>query len=277
MAVRAARKSRVADVPAARGTPGARVRESPIAASAPALDQGSPMPRWAQIARILRQRVAEHGPGLTDLTDQSLAREFGVSPLTVRQALQDLVRSGLITRHRGKGTFVAARPVQGSVDHLEAVMSEWRIEGRDVRIEVLERSRMAASIPTAAALQVKPGQMVAFLHRRRCADGHPVGVDYRYLPVELDERLDDSDVEHETIWEVLENKLGMLDLHANVTIRATAARDEDAHLLEIAPGSPVLDRGFQIVSSTGRPILIGHSVYHPDRFIHATTIRRSGR
>src|SRR5438105_10967393 len=109
-----------------------QVQWSPAAAL---LDEDSPMPRWAQIAQILRQRIAEHRPGLTSLTDQSLAREFGVSPLTVRQALNDLVRSGLVTRHRGKGTFVAAKPVQGSVDHLEALMSEWRIEGRDVRIE----------------------------------------------------------------------------------------------------------------------------------------------
>ena len=233
------------------------------------------MPRWAQIAQILRQRISEHGVALTGLTDQSLAKEFGVSPLTVRQAVQDLVSSGLVTRHRGKGTFVAGKPRQGSVDHLDAFMSEWRIEGRDVRIEVLERTRMAASIPTAAALQIKPGQMVAFLHRRRCAYGQPVGVDYRYFPLELDERLNDADVEHETIWEVLESKHGMFNLHANVTIRATTARDEDARLLEIPPRSPVLDRGFHLVASTGRPILVGHSIYHPDRFIHATTVRRS--
>lgn len=259
-----------------RETPRKAPRAAPPAAAAGALiDESSAMPRWAQIAQILRQRVAEHGPGLTDMSDQSLAREFGVSPLTVRQALQDLVRSGLVTRHRGKGTFVAVKPLPGSVDHLDSFMSEWRIPGRDVRIEVLVRSRQAASIPTAASLQVKPGDLVAFLHRRRCADGHAVGVDYRYFPIELDERLDDADVEHETIWEVLENKLGMYNLHANVTIRATAARAEDARLLDIAPGSPVLDRGFQIVSASGRPILVGHSIYHPDRFIHATTVRRA--
>jgi GntR family transcriptional regulator len=241
------------------------------------LDTASPMPRWAQIADILRQRIAEQGADVTGLSDQSLAKEFGVSPLTVRQAVQDLVNSGLVTRHRGKGTFVVApRPRQGSVDHLEAFMSEWRIQGRDVRIEVLERSRMAASIPTAAALQIKPGEIVGFLHRRRCAYGYPVGVDYRYFSLDLDERLDDADVQHETIWEVLENKLGMFNLHANVTIRAMAAGDEDARLLGIAPGAPVLDRGFQLIASTGKPVLVGHSIYHPDRFIHATTVRRSG-
>src|SRR4051812_14677961 len=175
MAARSARNSPAArsarHVEAVAADNGRRPSQTPTPVPVPVpgngslLDQASPMPRWAQIAQILRQRIAEQGSSLTGLSDQSLAREFGVSPLTVRQAVQDLVRSGLVTRHRGKGTFVAGKPVQGSVDHLEAFMSEWRIEGRDVRIEVLERSRMAASIPTAAALQIKPGQMVAFLHR----------------------------------------------------------------------------------------------------------------
>jgi GntR family transcriptional regulator len=240
------------------------------------LDPLSPLPLWAQIAGVLRQRISSQGPAVTGLSDQAIAREFGVSPLTARQAVQDLVNSGLVTRHRGKGTFVVSKPLQGTVDHLEAVMSEWRVQGRDVRIEVLQRSRVAASIPTAAALQVEVGEIVTFLHRRRVADGHAVGVDYRHIRREVDDQLDDADVQHETLWEVLENKLGMHDIHANVTIRATTAQEEDARLLGIDPGAPVLDRGFQLVRSDSLPVLIGHSIYHPQRFIHATTIRRRG-
>jgi GntR family transcriptional regulator len=239
------------------------------------LDQNSALPLWAQIATILRQRIATHGPNLTGLTDHALAAEFGVSPLTVRQALQDLVRSGLVTRHRGKGTFVASLPLHGSVDHLDTILSEWRVQGHDVRIEILEHSREAAGIPTAAALQIKPGQMVGYLHRLRHADGHPVGVDYRYILAEIDERLTASDLEHETMWEVLEKKLSLVDIRGNVTIRAMAATEEDATLLRVAPGTPVLSRGFQLATSAGRPLLVGHSVYHPERLIYATAVRRN--
>ena len=264
--------------PARKGKRDAAVGAPKLAAfdAGTRLDAASPLPRWAQIAQILRKRIAEQGAGVQGLTDHALAREFGVSPLTVRQAVADLVQSGLVTRHRGKGTFVVAKPVQGSVDHLDASVNEWRVQGRDVRIQILERQRTAATIPTAAALDVRPGTIVAYLRRLRFADGHPVGIDYRYMLADVDQRLDDADLAHETIWEVLENKLGLVDLQANTTIRAAAASDEEARLLAIAPRSPVLNRGFQLVTAGGRPILVGHSIYHPDRFIHATTVRRRG-
>jgi GntR family transcriptional regulator len=130
-------------------------------------------------------------------------------------------------------------------------------------------------MPIAAALQIRPGQLVGYLRRLRYADGQPVGIDYRYIVGSTDQRLDDSDVMHETIWEVLEKKLGMMNIKSSVTIRATAARAEDAVLLKIPPASPVLHREFHLVNMPDEPILIGHSIYHPDRFIHATTVRRS--
>lgn len=239
------------------------------------LDENSRLPRWTQIVNILRARIAANGSEVTGLSDQALAREFGVSALTVRQAVQDLVRSGLVTRHRGKGTFVVAKPVSGAVANLHAFMSDWRVEGQDVRVEILEHTRSAASIPIAAALGLKPGYLVAYLRRLRRADGYPVGLDYRYYLAEIDERLDDADLAHETIWEVIETKLGMTNLHANTTIRASAANDEEAELLDIRRGSPVLNRGFHLLTSTGRPLLVGHSIYHPDRFIHARSTRRT--
>jgi len=242
---------------------------------ADAVDPQSPVPRWAQIAAILRQRIAEHGADLTGLSDQALTREFGVSPLTVRQAVQELVRQGLVTRRRGKGTFVVPKPQQGSVDHLQAYLSEWNVKGDDVRIEILERSMTAASMPVAAALQVRPGQMVGYVRRLRRADGHPVGIDYRYILADIVSRLDDADLQHETVWETIEKKLGLATLQSNTTIRAVLASDEEAGILKIPPMSPVLNREIQLIGINGQPMMTGHSIYHPDRFIYATTIRRS--
>lgn len=238
------------------------------------IDRDSSVPRWMQIAAILRQRIAEHGTELTGLTDQELTREFGVSPLTVRQALQDLVRSGLLKRQRGKGTVVVQKPTQGSLDHFEATLSEWRVQGRDVRISLLERSVTAANMMVAAALDIKPGQPVGYMRRLRHADGHPVSIDYRYIAIDIFERLDDTDLVHETVWETIERSLKLPTLLSNTAIRATAASEEEAQLLNIPSNSPVLLRESQLIGADHKPMVAGRSIYHPERFIYATTIRR---
>ena len=239
-------------------------------------DRDAPLPRWAQIAAILRQRVAQQGDHISGLSDQALAREFGVSPLTVRQAVQALVNDGLVVRQRGRGTFVVPKPMRGSLDHLEAFMQEWRVQGGAVRIEILERSVVAASIPVAGALECRPGQPVGYLRRLRYSDDRPVAIDYRYIPADLNELLDNTDLEHEAIWETLERKLGLSPRQTNTTIKASVATSQEARLLELPAGSPVLNRGLQLLVTGDRAAVAGHSIYHPDRFIYATTISMRG-
>ena len=236
-------------------------------------DRDSPLPRWAQISAILRQRVTEHGDRITGLSDQALAHEFGVSPLTVRQAVQALVNDGLLTRRRGRGTFVVPNPMRGSLDQLEAFMQEWSVQGGAVRIEILERSVVAASIPVAAALDSRAGQPVGFLRRLRYSNDRPVALDYRYIAADLDKQLDNIDLEHEAIWETLERKLGLSARQSNTTIKASTATPQEAGLLDLPLGSPVLNRGLQLLVDGNRVALAGHSIYHPDRFVYATTMK----
>ena len=167
------------------------------------------------------------------------------------------------------------KPLEGSLDHLESFMREWRVQGHDVEITILERSVLAASMPIATALNIKPGQMVGFLRRLRRADGRPVAIDYRYLPAALNAQLDDVDLEHEAVWETLQRKLGLAPRQTNTTIKAGAANAEEAELLGVALQSPVLNRGMQLIAASGQPILTGHSIYHPDRFVYAMTVRTS--
>src|SRR5579872_4397651 len=103
----------------------------------PLLKPRSTIPLWAQIADILRQRIAEGGDAQPDFTDAALVAEFKVSPMTVRQAVQELVVEGLLVRQRGRGTFIARTPVRGPLDSLERYLERWRFPGRDFRVEIL--------------------------------------------------------------------------------------------------------------------------------------------
>lgn len=235
------------------------------------------IPRWAQIADVIRERIAREGLGTTGLSDAALSEEFGVSPLTVRQAVQQLVNEGLLVRQRGKGTFVAPQAFTGSLDHLEAFMREWSVKGGDVRIELIDRQLIAANISIAAGLGIQAGQIVGYIKRLRRADGQPVAVDYRYIPAVLNVQIEDDDLLHEAIWEIFARKLGLAPKQSNTTIKAAAASDEEAALLELPAGSPVLRREAQLIMADNQIAVAGYSTYHPDRFVYATAIKTSRR
>jgi GntR family transcriptional regulator len=235
------------------------------------------MPIWAQIADTLRQRVTTQNIGPTSLSDAALSEEFGVSPLTVRQAIQQLVNEGLIIRQRGRGTFIAPQAFKGSLDHLEAFMQEWAVKGGNVRIELIDRSVIAASIPIATGLGIAPGEMVGYIRRLRRADSSPVAVDYRYIPARFNEQLEDDDLLHEAIWEIFQRKLGLSPKQSNTTIRAGTATEEETLLLNLGSGSPVLRRELQLLSLDDQILVTGQSTYHPERFVYATTIRTTRR
>jgi GntR family transcriptional regulator len=245
----------------------------PIAARKLQEEPAGARPLWVHIADVLRTRI-EKGGDAGDLSDISLANEFKVSTVVVRQAVQKLVREGLLIRRRGKGTFLANAPLHGGLDALECFVDEWRLQGRRVRLELLERRLVAANMTVAAGLGVEPGTIVAYLTRLRFADDLPVALDYRHMPAELVEGVPDEDFLQESIWRVLRRAKNADPGETRITIKAAAANPEVARHLGVEVGSPVLDHEVQVVSDRGQIMILGSSLYHPDRFVYSTKVRK---
>jgi GntR family transcriptional regulator len=235
------------------------------------LETHSGIPRWAQIAEILRRRIAEGASEATRFTDAALVAEFKVSPMTVRQAVQNLVDDGLLVRQRGRGTFLAGKPVCAPISALEQYLEQWRFQGRRSGVEILSRTLVAANIPLAAELGVTQGALVGYVRRLRSIDGYPVALDRRYLPADLNVVLTDEDILERGFWKAIEARTSLQVRKANLTIRASSANQDEAEFLWLSAGSPVLDRGLQLITDAGRIVMTGHTLYHPDRFIYSAT------
>ncbi|HEY1729135.1 MAG TPA: GntR family transcriptional regulator [Candidatus Baltobacteraceae bacterium] len=227
------------------------------------------VPLWAQIAGVLRQRIAQGQD--TDFSDTALVAEFKVSPMTVRQAVQDLVAEGLLVRQRGRGTFIARTPVQGSLNSLERYLERWRFPGRDFRVEILKRNLVAANMWLASQLGVEPGTLVAYIRRRRFVDGYAVALDNRYLPADINADLSDEEILETGVMRLIQQRLAGRLRQATLTIRASTVSEEEAQLLGLAIGAPVLDRDLRLETEDGRIVMTGNSLYHPDRFVYAAT------
>jgi GntR family transcriptional regulator len=232
------------------------------------LDDGSSRPLWAQLSDLLRERINDGQP-VGDLSDVSLANEFRVSAGTARQAVQALANEGLLVRRRGIGTVVTARPIQSELNVFGNFMVDWQLQGRTVRVELLERRVEAASMAVAAGLAVRPGELVGYNRRVRHANGLPVVVDHRYIPADLDDGLMEQDFLRESLWRAIQERKGIDPLESRVTVRGAAATEEAVELLGLTLGAPVLNHEMQILDTTGRIIMFGTSTYHPDRFVYS--------
>src|SRR5215831_13392336 len=154
------------------------------------------VPRYHQIARSLRERIAAGAPAPGErLADQrSLAREFGVTLMTLRQALELLERDGLITRRHGLGTFVASPIVDYDILHLRTFAGDLSAKGERVTTRFLRSRFTVTDRRVSRELGVGARARVLALERLRLVSGRPMSFQVSYLPVAIGEEIAKADL-----------------------------------------------------------------------------------
>ncbi|QHK21597.1 UTRA domain-containing protein [Pseudarthrobacter psychrotolerans] len=205
-------------------------------------------------------------PGDALLGERQLEEQFGVSRITVRRAISDLVQDGALVRIKGKGTFVSHGLVRSTL-HLASFNEDMRAAGFEPSTRVI--TALTAVPPAAAAehLGLAAGQEAYQVRRLRLANGAPVSVDDSWLPPHLLPGLLSGDLTG-SLYGVLA-AFGHPVQHVEQTVQAAAALEETAALLDIAPGAPVLlfrRRSFTGPNDPGPPIEYSISTYRSDRY-----------
>jgi GntR family transcriptional regulator len=235
------------------------------------LDRASPLPLYAQIKQRLLALIATwDAAGDRFFTDEQLCRRFGVSRLTVRQAVQSLVDDGFLARARGTGTTVRRAKIEEHLSPRMNFLDEWASRGLNMRAEMLAFERVPAPEAVAAALKLRPGTRVRYIRRRRLAGAVPVSIDDRYLPLELAAKLTVRDVETRSLLDVLWRQV-RLD-HCDQQVEALLAEGELVGLLSVMPGAALLARRMVYVDDDGRAVMAGRSYHRADLVRYAVQI-----
>lgn len=233
------------------------------------LQRSSPVPLYQQLKLLLAERIkrGEWKPGELIPGEHELQAIHKLSRTTVRQALQELEREGFVTRHRGRGTFVAqpraasepAGPRLSIHEHLLA-------EGIHPGWQVLSIEEHPAPPEIAERLQLPSGAPILEIRRIRLGDERPLGYLSAQVPAELIDPLDAPQLTTGGSLDYLRSKGLLRGSHADRIITADAATPEEAALLDTTPGAPVLKINRRIVSADGRPLETCCSTYRGDRF-----------
>lgn len=199
------------------------------------------------------------------MTEAELCRRFAVSRMTVRQALQVLTSAGLVERQRGRGTFVAARPLHRRPGVFLSFTEEMARRGLVASSRLISAGISAARPEEVVDLGLGAGADVVRIERVRLADGVPIAYEDVALLVDHAEVLA-SDLRAGSLHHAL-NGIGVVATSATGTIAARLARRGEAHMLETSRSAALLVEVRLLFDQGGRPFERTESRYVADRYV----------
>lgn len=222
--------------------------------------------RYLDVAEALRARLASgrYGAGGALESEAELGRELGASRVTVRRALELLRSEGLVTSRRGAGWFVALDPVRQSLGRVTTVEAALEAAGAEPGRRILEFGFEAAPTEVAADLGIERGAEVLRVRRLNLADGEPFALVTVWVPAELGAPLSRAEIERTPFYDLLPLR-GVALGRAVQTIGADLAGPDDATLLGVAPGTPLLVCRRVTRTVEGRPVIVSEHRYPASR------------
>ena len=187
-------------------------------------------------------------------TEDSLIARFGVSRITVRRAIQNLVSRGLVEILLGKGTFVAAPKITQDLRELSGFVEDMHALGRKPAARVIGKEIITANATVAQRLALTRGERVVRIRRVRLADSIPLSFDETFLPLEIGKKIITNNLKVEPIFSLLERKYNVPLIEAEYKLDAVAAANEVASALKVKPGSPIFRIERTSYSTGGRPV-----------------------
>jgi GntR family transcriptional regulator len=242
-----------------------RARGGPATSGPPRPDTGHRQPKYLRIYAELRDRISsgQWPPGRPLPAQHELAGQFGVSVMTLRQALQLLTDDGLIEARHGSGTYVAARYAY-DLGHLRSFASDLGAQGAGITTVLLAAEAVTPPADVGARLGA-PGEVFR-LRRLRLAGGQPLIVQTSYLPAALAQAVEPEDLGHRGLYAILAQH-GLAVTRASETISATTLGPDDARDLARAAASPALLSHQVSFTEAGVPVVDDHALLPADSVV----------
>ena len=232
--------------------------------------EDSAEPIYFQIKEQLKQLIAEGILKSGDLlpSDTELSTHLGVSRMTVRQAMQELVYMGVAKRKRGRGTFVTTPKITQPLLQVTSFTKSMTEMGYRPTSAVLSLKAVDPAQEVKDALELTPDQQVIELKRLRCIDGLPISIQTSYLPLPAAEGLlhNKEKLANYSLYELLKEYCNLLPSRTVESLEIHRVEQDEAELLEIALGDPVFFVEAVVTSSKGEPMEFVYAQYRGDLF-----------
>lgn len=231
------------------------------------LKQDAITPLYVQLMEELETSIRNgvYKPGDKIMTEAEMAKEYGVSLITVHKAVGSLMEKGLVVRKQGKGTFVTEPKYSRNMKKLQSFTEMCEQMGVKPGAQVLENRLIMADKKVADRLGIEPGSNVVYISRLRLADGEPVQVEKSYFPLKYAFLLEE-DLNNGSMFECLKEKAGAKVASSEKMIELCRATAEEAALMDVKKGDYLLFVKSTAYDENGEPMYAGIQLINGDRF-----------
>lgn len=196
-------------------------------------------------------------------SERELMDEYYVSRSTVREAVGQLVSEGVLEKKHGKGTFVSMKPIQDWLGSLSSTTETIQRMGMEPGAKLIT----SKIVTLTDQLQLLTGlEKAYYISRIRFADKLPIGIEKHFYPIDIGERLIQYDLNKETLYDLLEQKLSIRALEADQVIKSGSVSKEDGHYLGIPEGTNLLIAERRLTDINGKFVEYEVASYRADKY-----------
>jgi GntR family transcriptional regulator len=236
-------------------------------------DTSSFVPLYMQLATHMATLIREKGEravGKALPSEAECVQRFGVSRPTVRQAMSYLLSQGLITREKGRGTFVAPLNLVHDVSH--GFEDDMHAAHRSVQYTLLGWEKISPPADVAAILGQEAGRECFLLRRLRSVEGEVVGVEERYVPEAIGRHVRRADLQSQPALHLLQRVADQKPRRLDIEVSSIAATKDLARLLTVKTGVPLLVRRTTFLSDSGQPLMHGTVIFLAEHYKFRFTV-----
>lgn len=232
------------------------------------INRSSPIPYYVQVKELLRDwikqgkwKAGDQLPG-----EHELCATFDVSRPVIRQALSELTLEGVVTREKGKGTFVSGSKIkEGLVQRLTGFYQDMTAQGYTPVTQVLVQDVIPATAEIASHLNLAMGDKVIKIERLRSIQDEPIVLVTTFIPLDLCPALQYEDLSYQSLYSFLEKSCNVTIAYGRRMVEAVPASKYVADLLNVRKGAPLIMLDSVSYASDGTPVEYYYAFHRGDR------------
>jgi GntR family transcriptional regulator len=243
------------------------------------VDRMTTQPRTTKQSQTREQvidLIERTGVGGALPSERQLSVDLGVSRLTVRAALDELVREGFLIRRRGSGTFVREPKIAQELT-MTSFSEEMRRRGMTPGSRTLSLETTTAGAYLGRCLHVSPSEPVVVAKRLRLADGESMAIETLHVPESLVPGLEPKDLDRGSFYELLAERYGITIVGGMQTIEPTVTNEEESEALNVPLHSPAFLFERTTRSENDDIVEFVRSIYRGDRYRLVSELNRRER